>query len=111
MVSGISKMDLTMKKKSRKSSKKKLTKSIQKSEPELAITDSLKEQVLRFIEYHPARRVSRNLVAWLLESLQDEAAGEPLYFHDLMYDLEGLLDLLDTIEEDYPRFAYRRDDE
>ena len=65
------------------------------------LSNELKEEFLRFLEYHPARRVSRNLTKMLLEYLMHETAGEADYFKTLIYDLEGLFDLLDVAEETY----------
>ena len=63
-----------------------------------AINDSLREALLRFMEYHPANRFSRNLRKMLLDFLMQDGAVEALYFKDLIYDIEGLFELLDEIE-------------
>ena len=60
---------------------------------------AVQEAFLRFMEYHPASRFSRNLRKMLLEFMMHDGAVEALYFKDLIYDLEGLFDLLDEIEE------------
>lgn len=58
----------------------------------------LREEVIRFIECHPARRFSRNLRRMLFEFLMTEGAVESLYLKDLLYDLDGLFELLEVIE-------------
>jgi hypothetical protein len=59
---------------------------------------SLQEEVVRFMEYHPAGRLNRNLRKMLLEYLMHESALENFYLKDLLYDLEGLFELLDSME-------------
>ncbi len=61
-------------------------------------SDLLKEEIIRFMEYHPARRFSKNLRNLLLEFLQFDGAMEAGYLNDLLYDLEGLFTLLDAIQ-------------
>lgn len=53
---------------------------------------------IHFIEYHPPARLSRNLRRMLLELLLTEGGGDGLYFNDLLYDLDGLFELLDEVE-------------
>ncbi len=62
------------------------------------LSDLLKEEIIRFMEYHPARRFSKNLRNLLLEFLQHDGAIEAINLNDLLYDLEGLFELLDIIE-------------
>lgn len=69
-----------------------------KSKEALALSPTLHEDFLRFIEYHPASRFSKNLRNMLLELLQFDGAIEAGYLEDLLYDLEGLFALLDAIE-------------
>jgi hypothetical protein len=59
---------------------------------------SLQEEVVRFMEYHPVGRLNRNLRKMLLEYLMHESALENFYLRDLLYDLEGLFELLDSME-------------
>lgn len=67
---------------------------------ELTLSMTLQEEILRFIEQHPAKRFSKNLRAMLIEFLQYDAAVEASYLNDLLYDLEGLFDLLEAIESE-----------
>jgi hypothetical protein len=53
---------------------------------------------LHFMEYHPAKRFSLNLRTMLMEFLMFDGAIEANYLMDLLYDLEGLFQLLETIE-------------
>lgn len=69
-----------------------------KSKEAFAVSSTLQEEFLRFIEYHPASRFSKNLRNMLLEFLQFDGAIEAGYLEDLLYDLKGLFALLDTIE-------------
>jgi len=62
------------------------------------LSSLLQEELLRFMEYHPANRFNRNLRKMLLEFLMQDSAVEALYLRDLLYDLEGLFELLDAIE-------------
>lgn len=64
------------------------------------VSSALQEEFLRFIEYHPPRRLDRNLRKMLLEHLMHEGSLEDLYLHDLLYDLQGLFELFDAIELD-----------
>src|SRR5882672_6934084 len=65
------------------------------------ITKAIKEELIRFMDYHPAARISRNLRSMLLEFMTDEGATEVMYLPDLLYDLAAFFDLLDVIKEEY----------
>jgi len=56
------------------------------------------EEFSRFREFHPARRFSVNLRTMLIEFLMYEGAIEARYMQDLLYDLQGLFDLLEAIQ-------------
>lgn len=71
-----------------------------KSKEAFAISPTLQEEFLRFIEYHPASRFSKHLRSMLLEFLQFDGAIEAGYLNDLLYDIEGLFSLLDVIEKE-----------
>jgi len=71
-----------------------------KDAPRAVISQRLLEQFERFYEYHPARRLSRNLRSMLLEFLMYDGSAEAEYLRDLMIDLDGLFSLLDTMEEE-----------
>jgi hypothetical protein len=59
------------------------------------------EKFERFIEYHPARRLSRNLRSLLLEFLMYDGSSEAEYLKELVVDLDGLFELLDVVDEKY----------
>jgi hypothetical protein len=67
--------------------------------PTTVISHELLEQFERFYEYHPARRLSRNLRSLLLEFLMYDGSAEAEYLRDLVIDLDGLFTLLDAMEE------------
>jgi hypothetical protein len=68
--------------------------------PRATISQNLLEQFERFYEYHPARRLSRNLRSMLLEFLMYDGSAEAEYLRDLVIDLDGLFSLLDAMEEE-----------
>jgi len=63
-----------------------------------ALSKVLNEQLLNFLEHHPARRLSVNLRTMLMEFLMYEGATEAEYLQDLLYDLEGLFKLLEVAQ-------------
>lgn len=71
-----------------------------KSKEAFALSPTLQEDFLRFIEYHPPGRFSKNLRNMLLEFLQFDGAIEAGYLNNLLYDIEGLFSLLDVIEQE-----------
>lgn len=64
------------------------------------LSERLSAEFIRFIEYHPAKCLRRNLQKMLLEFLMHESATDSLYLKDLLYDFDGLFDLIDAIETD-----------
>jgi hypothetical protein len=60
----------------------------------------LQDQFRHFIEYHPAARLNRNLRKMLLEFLMSDVAVEAFYLKDLLYDMEGLFELLDAVQSE-----------
>lgn len=76
-----------------------------KDAPRATISQHLLEQFERFYEYHPARRLSRNLRSMLLEFLMYDGSAEAEYLRDLVIDLDGLFTLLDAMEEEAERPA------
>jgi hypothetical protein len=58
----------------------------------------VQEAVVHFREYHPVDRFSRNLRTLLLEFLMYDGAIEANYLQDLLYDIQGLFELLEVIE-------------
>lgn len=68
--------------------------------PRATISQELLEQFERFYEYHPAKRLSRNLRSLLLEFLMYDGSAEAEYLRDLVIDLDGLFTLLDAMQEE-----------
>jgi hypothetical protein len=64
------------------------------------VSQNLIIQFLRFYEYHPAGRLSRNLRSLVLEFLMYDGSAEAEYLRDLVVDLDGLFSLLDEMEEE-----------
>ena len=77
--------------------------------PRAMVSQKLLEQFERFYEYHPARRLSRNLRSMLLEFLMYDGSAEAEYLRDLVIDLDGLFTLLDAMEEEAERPALSAD--
>jgi|GEM_PF-3516119 len=80
-----------------KSKKRRVQKSNRGSQP---ISKAIVAKLKQFMEYHPSKRFSRNLRAMLIDFLMFEGAIEVAYLQDLLYDLDGLFELLDAIESD-----------
>lgn len=66
----------------------------------LSLTPALRNEFVRFIEFHSARRLSRNLRTMLLEFLMYDGTTDAVYLKDLVHDLEGLFRLLEAIESE-----------
>lgn len=60
-------------------------------------SETLTAEFAQFMEYHEASHFSRNLRKMLLEFLMREESIEAIYLKDLLYDIDGLFDLLDAI--------------
>lgn len=72
---------------------------VPKTDVPTPLTDDLREEFLQFLDFHSAQRLSKNLRKMLLEFLSNDGALETVYLKDLLYDLDGLFDLLDAIEK------------
>jgi hypothetical protein len=83
-------------KRSKKSSRKAKVK-----EPDFTVSPRLQEAFVRFLEYHPAKRLSVNLRSWLLEFLMYDGSAEAEYLYHLVTDLSGLFDLLEVVQEEW----------
>lgn len=69
---------------------------------ENALLGPIEREFLRFIDFHQAKRLNKNLRRMLLEFLMHDGAFEAVYLKELMYDLNGLFILLDAIEAGEP---------
>jgi len=85
-----------MPKKKRPRTRKSATK-----ESDFKVTPRLQEAFVRFLEYHPAKRLSVNLRSWLLEFLMYDGSAEAEYLYHLVTDLSGLFDLLEVVQEEW----------
>jgi hypothetical protein len=85
-----------MKQRKRKTTSKKTPK-----EPNFTVTPRLQEAFVRFLEYHPAKRLSVNLRSWLLEFLMYDGSVEAEYLRDLVIDLDGLFEMLEVVQEEW----------
>jgi hypothetical protein len=71
------------------------------NEQNFTVTPRLQEAFVRFLEYHPAKRLSVNLRSWLLEFLMYDGSAEAEYLYHLVTDLSGLFDLLEVVQEEW----------
>ena len=65
---------------------------------DLIVNSEAKRLLQLFVEQHPPQRLSMNLRKMLLHSHMSEGGLENGFLDDLLYDLEGLFDLLDEIQ-------------
>ncbi|HLT82275.1 MAG TPA: hypothetical protein VKZ86_14705 [Cyclobacteriaceae bacterium] len=59
---------------------------------------AVEQEVLRFMEFHPAARFRKNLRSLFLDFLMYRGSVEAVYLRDLVEDLDGLFDLLDVMD-------------
>lgn len=78
---------------------KRSKKAVQPKKP--VLTTRLQEAVINFLNYYPAKRLSKNLRRMLVEYLRYQGAVESIYWPETLKDLEGLFDLLDVVEEEW----------
>lgn len=64
--------------------------------PRLSV--AVEDEVLRFMEFHPADRFQKNLRKMFLDYLMYQGSLEAVYLRELIQDLDGLFDLLDVME-------------
>lgn len=90
-----------MKKNSKVSAKRKVSarEEFESLRTESPLPEEVREQFVRFVEYHSAKQFGKNLRKMLLEFLMHDSSVESIYLKELLYDLDGLFDLLDAIEE------------
>ena len=65
---------------------------------DLEVSSEAKRLLQLFLEQHPPQRLSMNLRKMLLHSLISEGGLENGFLGDLLYDLDGLFDLIDAIQ-------------
>lgn len=86
-------------KKPRRKKQKKRSKPVSSAEP--LLTKPLRDEFQHFLEYHPARRFSINLRTMFLEFLMCDGSIEASYLQDILYDLDGLFDLLEVAQNEW----------
>ncbi len=64
------------------------------------ISKLVEEEFIRFREYHSPKRFSKNLRNLLIDFLMFEGAIESNYLQDLLYDMQGLFELLEAIQSE-----------
>jgi len=84
-----------------KRAKNKTSRTKKANEPDFTVTPRLREAFVRFLEYHPAKRLSVNLRSWLLEFLMYDGSAEAEYLYHLVTGLSGLFDLLEVVQEEW----------
>ncbi|MBO9730778.1 MAG: hypothetical protein J7623_19210 [Chitinophaga sp.] len=75
--------------------------------PKLKVSKPLKKEFKQFLEYHPAKRVNRNLRRAFVSYIQHTLDGVPLDMDDIIWDISSLMELLDVAEDetkDWPEF-------
>jgi hypothetical protein len=82
-------------------SKRLKKKNIVAEKRKLVLNKNMQEAFIHFLEYHPAKRINRNLRRMLLEHLTHQGSIESIYLHETLVDLEGLFNLLDVAEEEW----------
>lgn len=92
-----------------KRAQKKPTTKKPSKEPDFTVSPRLQEAFVRFLEYHPAKRLSVNLRSWLLEFLMYDGSAEAEYLYHLVTDLSGLFDLLEVVQEEWKGGRFEND--
>lgn len=60
----------------------------------------LEKAIIDFVEYHPVKRVNRNLRIVWMEYLEHVLSGCPAQAEDKIYDISSLMELLDAVEDE-----------
>lgn len=70
--------------------------------PPMKLNENVEQAVQSFLEYHDVGEAKRRLRKMLLQYLRTESAVVDREFKDLLYDLDGIFDLLDVMEDQSP---------
>jgi hypothetical protein len=65
------------------------------------LSPRLNEAFIRFLQYHPPARLSKNMRGLLLEFLMNETPADSRYLSKTLFDLEALFELLDVAQEEW----------
>ena len=68
--------------------------------PKLKVSKKLRREFKEFLEYHPAKRVNRNLREVFVNYMQHTLDGVPLNMDDIIWDVSSLMELLDIAEDE-----------
>lgn len=68
--------------------------------PKLKVSKNLKREFKQFLEYHPAKRVNRNLREVFVAYMQHTLDGVPLNMDDVIWDISSIMELLDVAEDE-----------
>lgn len=70
-------------------------------ETQITLSPVVADAFVRFLKYHPASRVSKNLRNMFLEYLQSVETKDVQEMQPLLFDLEGLFGFLDVVEGEF----------
>jgi hypothetical protein len=68
--------------------------------PKLKVSKKLRMEFKQFLEYHPAKRVNRNLREVFVAYTEHTLDGPPLNMDDIIWDISSLMELLDVAEDE-----------
>jgi hypothetical protein len=66
----------------------------------LKISKKFKKELRDFFEYHPAKRVNRNLREVFMTYASYSLDVVPLNMSDIIWDLQSLMELIDVAEDE-----------
>ncbi|MGF6849699.1 hypothetical protein QFZ51_004934 [Chitinophaga sp. W3I9] len=66
----------------------------------LTLSKEFKKAVREFFEYHPAKRVNRNLREVFMTYASYSLDVIPLNMDDIIWDIQGLMELIDVAEDE-----------
>jgi len=69
-------------------------------EEKYKLSKLLKKEFRQFLEYHPAKRVGRNIREVIMHYMQHSLDGFPLNMDDILWDFTCLMELFDVAEEE-----------
>lgn len=64
------------------------------------LSKELKKQFSEFLEYHPAKRVNRNLREIFMTYASYSLDVVPLNMEEIIWDMQSLMELFDLAEDD-----------
>ena len=62
----------------------------------MALSLELEKAIVRFFTYHGPTRVNKHLRILLMEALTNGSLTEQLNFQDILFDLDGIFELMDN---------------